>query len=516
MTILFVTGLLAKPIVEEQAKLCKFPTKVVVLNIPVASLMKPLYIAMNIKQYITPDIELVIVPGLVQGDISIIEKEIKVKTVRGPKNAADIAYILNNFGIEFLSKDVPADELIKDILRKKIDEEIFNINKNFELLKKDGNYKIRDLLFGVDFPVRIIAEITDIPYLNKEEIKEKVYYFNQSGADIIDLGMVANEPNSNKLKDIIPYIRNLTDRPLSIDSMNIEEINEAIKLGIDMVISLDRSLISKVLINENTFYVLVPLDFETKYFPKEPIERINLLKEMYNIAKNRGIKNIIFDAILDPPFSPSLYDSLVSYYLLRKEFPNIPILIGTGNLTELIDADTPGINALMTALASEINASFILSTEVSDKCKGVIKELSVASKMMFIAKKKKTYPKGLGYDLLFLKDKKIKDEVIENSSNAKVIECNEDLGFINDPMGWFRIYLDRKNKEIIVHRKPRYDSLESDIIIKGKKVENIYRTIAKLGIISRLDHASYLGSELQKAYIALKLGKTYIQDADLF
>jgi dihydropteroate synthase len=31
-----------------------------------------------------------------------------------------------------------------------------------------------------------------------------------------------------------------------------------------------------------------------------------------------------------------------------------------------------------------------------------------------------------------------------------------------------------------------------------------------------LDHAAYLGSELQKAYVALKTRKSYIQDLDLF
>ncbi len=58
--------------------------------------------------------------------------------------------------------------------------------------------------------------------------------------------------------------------------------------------------------------------------------------------------------------------------------------------------------------------------------------------------------------------------------------------------------------------------MESDIIIKGKDVTKIYRKIVNLGLVSMLDHAAYLGSEIQKAYVALKMKKSYIQDLDLF
>jgi dihydropteroate synthase len=37
-----------------------------------------------------------------------------------------------------------------------------------------------------------------------------------------------------------------------------------------------------------------------------------------------------------------------------------------------------------------------------------------------------------------------------------------------------------------------------------------------MGLISRMEHATYLGSELEKAEIALKLGKNYVQDFPIF
>jgi dihydropteroate synthase len=54
------------------------------------------------------------------------------------------------------------------------------------------------------------------------------------------------------------------------------------------------------------------------------------------------------------------------------------------------------------------------------------------------------------------------------------------------------------------------------MIIKGKTAEDVYAQIIDLDLVSRLDHAAYLGSELVKAEIALMTGKEYIQDSPLF
>ncbi len=513
--ILLVTGQLAKNLVEEQAKKCNKKCKVIALNFPVASLMRPSYIIRELKNYINEEIECIVLPGLIQGDLSKVENELKVKVVKGPKHAYDIPFILNNFDINELSKEVPADEIAKEKIKKIIDEEIAKVEAK-EALPEEGNFMMRNLKYGVDFPIRIIAEIVDAPLLSEQELKKKAKYFIDSGADVIDIGMLANESKVEKIKEMIRILRESFDVPLSLDSMDLEEINKAIELNIDMVISLDRSLLKKVNVKDEVHYVLVPADLEQSYFPKEPKKRVELLLEMLEIAKERKIKNVILDVILDPPFSSSFSDSLYSYKILREKLPRIPILIGTGNITELIDADTAGMNALLMMFAYEINASFVLSTEASDKTRGVIKEIFIAKKIGFISRHKKTFPKGLGIDLLFLRDKKLKDERKEEE-NAEVIYANNINEFyIQDPKGWFKIYLDRDNKEIILHYKPSYRETKSKLIIKGKDPVAMYRKVAELGLISKIDHACYLGSELQKAYIALKLGKSYLQDAELF
>ncbi len=48
--------------------------------------------------------------------------------------------------------------------------------------------------------------------------------------------------------------------------------------------------------------------------------------------------------------------------------------------------------------------------------------------------------------------------------------------------------------------------------IAGSTARDILDTIIERGLISRLDHAAYLGRELMKAEIALKFKRSYSQD----
>ena len=50
------------------------------------------------------------------------------------------------------------------------------------------------------------------------------------------------------------------------------------------------------------------------------------------------------------------------------------------------------------------------------------------------------------------------------------------------------------------------------IVIRGNNPIEVYTAILKEELITRLDHAADLGVELEKAYIALKTGKKYVQD----
>lgn len=85
--------------------------------------------------------------------------------------------------------------------------------------------------------------------------------------------------------------------------------------------------------------------------------------------------------------------------------------------------------------------------------------------------------------------------------------------FMMDPLGYFLIRVNTEKKLIEVALCRELNKVE--VIVTGKKPLEIYQTIIKHGLVSRLDHAAYLGRELQKAYIALIHGLKYVQDDEL-
>jgi dihydropteroate synthase len=50
----------------------------------------------------------------------------------------------------------------------------------------------------------------------------------------------------------------------------------------------------------------------------------------------------------------------------------------------------------------------------------------------------------------------------------------------------------------------------------GDEATEVYQTIVREKMVGKLEHAAYLGRELEKAEIALRLGRSYVQDEDLF
>lgn len=100
-------------------------------------------------------------------------------------------------------------------------------------------------------------------------------------------------------------------------------------------------------------------------------------------------------------------------------------------------------------------------------------------------------------------------------SNARVIPTHHytSQDFVLDHYGYFLIRINRKLKEVEVGLCKERNKVA--FIVKGKKPADIYYTIVKHNLISRMEHASYLGKELQKAFTALELHVDYVQDSPL-
>lgn len=82
--------------------------------------------------------------------------------------------------------------------------------------------------------------------------------------------------------------------------------------------------------------------------------------------------------------------------------------------------------------------------------------------------------------------------------------------FIPDPAGYFVIYIDWKKELLVIEHYGVEGTLTH--IIEGSSAEELYTPAVEKGMVSRLDHAAYLGRELARAEAALRSGLSYRQD----
>ena len=82
---------------------------------------------------------------------------------------------------------------------------------------------------------------------------------------------------------------------------------------------------------------------------------------------------------------------------------------------------------------------------------------------------------------------------------------------VSDPAGYFVIFPDRTRGLLSLEHYANNGMLTT--IIEGHAAVELYMTAIDRSLVSRLDHAAYLGRELARAEHALALGEPYMQDA---
>lgn len=521
MTILIITGNLAYPLIENVVSDVDEDVIIHIADTQVAAFLTPNQIIKEVKNNFSSkldDIDLILVPGLIKKGTSEITEALGIPTFKGSTDGADLAMVINLLNKIELSENKPADKLIEEEKRKealKFIENFENDKENIEkLLKKPNNILVRNLPVGEDFPMRVLAEIANAPFLTKEQLIKKCQFFIDSGADMIDIGLAAGEDFSDIIPDLIATLRPIVgDRPLSIDTLNPAEIKVACENGIDLVLSLDLGNYPKivdVLKEYDVPAVLLPTNFTEGISPESPNQRVKLMEEL--IEKTEGIKYIA-DLILDPVNSTSIVESIIACNEFHKINP-APMFFGVGNVTELMDVDSTGANALLAGIGMELGVSILFTPEESGKTQGSVRELAIASKMMFLAKHRNSIPKDLGINLVDFKDKHKRLDIIDvDVDDLETIEQENPMKFVRDSKGSFKINVDYDNNKI---RAVHFKKNKPDVVIVGKNAQEIYEEIIKKELVTRMEHAAYLGSELKKAEIAMITGKNYIQDFDLF
>ncbi len=93
-----------------------------------------------------------------------------------------------------------------------------------------------------------------------------------------------------------------------------------------------------------------------------------------------------------------------------------------------------------------------------------------------------------------------------------ITASRRDFYWKEDPQGFFTI---RPFPEEGMIKVRYYKNHKLVYLLVGKTPEELYYKITSLGLISRMEHAAYLGKELEKAYLALKYNLPYVQDDPL-
>jgi dihydropteroate synthase len=432
--IVLVTGSLAEPRVKRVAEDVageKFDPVVANIGVKVAALMTTDIVERRLK--LSAPVDRVIMPGRFRGDLARLSDRFGSKFERGPDEIADLPAYLGH-----------GDAAAVDLSRH---------------------------------DVKMFAEIVDATMLTVDGILRRARQLKDDGADVIDLGCLPDSPFPH-LEEAIAALH-ADGMKVSVDSFNAEELSRATRAGADYLLSLNETTIA-IADEGPAVPVLVPATAGDMASLDRAIDMM--------IAKG---KPYYADPILDP-IHYGFTASVVRYADLRERRPDVPILMGIGNLTELTDADTTGINAVLMGLCSELDITAVLAVQVSPHARTAVKEFDRARREFFAAKQANALPQGFGGGLMALRDRKgfasTPDEI---AALAKEIRDQN-----------YRIEV----AEDGIHVYNRFMHATSDDPFE------LYKQIDARGDVG---HAFYLGVELARAEIAYRLGKRYAQDEPL-
>jgi dihydropteroate synthase len=442
--ILFLTGRLAQPSLERVLAgidAAPFTWETRELGLQVAALMTADMIRRRLAVPVLSTagdgapsrrVDRIVVPGRCRGDIDALAQHLGIPVQRGPEELKDLPRFFDR-----AAKPIALDE----------------------------------------YTVAIFAEIVDAPRLSVDEIVARAARLRGDGADVIDLGCLP-DTNFDHLVDSVQALK-AEGFQVSVDSIAPDELLRGGRAGADYLLSLTL----------DTLWVADEVASTPILIPRVPSDEASL-HQVVEIMQRRG-RAFLADSILDPiPFG--LAASIVRYHRLRERFPQAPIMMGVGNLTELTEADTSGINALLFGICAELGVAAVLTTQVSPHARRAVKEADWARRIMHAAQRHHMLPKGISDALMTVHAKRPFPDTPE--------EIAATAALVRDPN--FRVQVSGSG----VHVYNR-DGLRLG--------QGAFELWPQLGLEGDAAHAFYMGVELAHAEIAHKLGKRYVQDQPL-
>ena len=169
------------------------------------------------------------------------------------------------------------------------------------------------------------------------------------GADLIDVGCEPNSCWSGVGQCVAALVAE--GHRVSIDSLNPEEIAPAVKAGAELVLS----------VNATNREFAADWGCEVVVIPDE-VADIHSMDPTLELLSSNDVPFRI-DPILEP-IGFGFAGSLRRYMQARESWPDVEMMMGIGNLTELTDVDSAGVNLVLLAICQELGIRSVLTTEV--------------------------------------------------------------------------------------------------------------------------------------------------------
>lgn len=436
--ILFVTGRLAEPsllnLLKTLAPQAGFDCEVAVIGISVAALMHVDLVRRRLS--VPDDIDRAILPGWCTGDLATLERHFSIPFELGPKDLFDLP--------EFFGR------------------------------------KGRELPTLEDRQIEILAEINHAPRMSETDLIGQANSYRKSGADLIDLGCIPGE-RWGSIADAVGLLKREGFR-VSVDSFDRFEVETAVDAGAELVLSCNRSNLAWAC-DIPAEFVVIPDDVHDLSSWDSTRQKLQAAGRQFRL-----------DPVLEPigfGFAASLH----RYFETRRRHPDAAMMMGVGNLTELTEVDSAGVNFLLAAICEELEIRSVLTTEVINWSRTAVHEFDLARRMVRYSIKNRVLPKHIGGKLVMLRDPKLRaigEDGLRQMANR-----------LTDPN--FRVFAE--NGEVHLMNRDGY--------WHGSDPYEVFdRMRADVGDLTS-EHAFYLGMELSKARTALTLGKQYIQDESL-
>ena len=429
----FLTGHLAEARLRQELQALEplpFDWEVRNLGVKVAALMTPEIIRRRVGSL--DGVAGIVLPGRCKGDLAALGSALGVPVRLGPEELADLPQF---FGAKAKRRELSTHDC------------------------------------------RIFAEIVEASALDVAEIVARAAALKGEGADVVDLGCLPDTPFPH-LEEAVRELKGL-GWAVSVDSGNLEELRRGAGAGADYLLSL----------TEDT----LDLAFDTAAVPVLIPARHGELDSLVDACERLARAGVPFlaDPILDP-IHFGFTASIVRYHELRRRLPEVEILMGVGNLTELTDADTPGITMTLMGMVSELAIRNVLVVQVSPHCRRAVAEAELARRIMHAAKADGSLPQGYDPGLMCLRDRR------------PLLSTPEEIAASASEVGDANWRIEVAADGIHAYNRDGHHVAQEPFAL-----------YPRLDVAGDGAHAFYLGVELARAQVAHQLGKRYVQDNEL-